>query len=48
MFSITIAYEDDAPTSEKIKKRLQTLDISKRLTEIVGNDGGTYINEANP
>ncbi|KAF1817328.1 FAD/FMN-containing protein [Eremomyces bilateralis CBS 781.70] len=48
IFSIGSNYEDDAPTPEKVRKRRQTLEISKRLTEIVGEDGGTYINEASP
>lgn len=41
-------WADNASESEKRQKKLRAVEVSKRLTEIVGEDGGTYFNEANP
>lgn len=41
-------WADDAPESEKRKKKMRAVEVSKRLAEIVGKGGGTYVNEANP
>lgn len=46
--SISIDWANNATMSEKHEKRLHAVQISKDLTEIVGQEGGTYINEANP
>ncbi|KAH7125208.1 putative FAD binding domain protein [Dendryphion nanum] len=48
IFSMGTDWKDDAPESEKRTKRLRMVDVSRRLAEIVGEGGGTYVNEANP
>ena len=48
VFSMSSDWPDNA--SEEVKKRgkQRVVEISNRLAEIVGPDGGTYVNEANP
>ena len=48
LLSITVDWANNATESEKHKKRLHAVHISETLTKIVGSEGGTYINEANP
>ncbi|ERF73264.1 hypothetical protein EPUS_03096 [Endocarpon pusillum Z07020] len=48
LFSLGTDWADDASAEEKLRKKLQAVEISKRLGDIVGPDGGTYVNEANP
>ncbi|KAB8275188.1 hypothetical protein BDV30DRAFT_247912 [Aspergillus minisclerotigenes] len=48
LLSVSVNWADTATDSEKEAKRQQTVQLSKRLTEIVGSEGGTYVNEANP
>jgi FAD/FMN-containing dehydrogenase len=48
VFSLGTDWADDAPESEKHSKKLRAVEISNRLAQIVGRDGGTYVNEANP
>ncbi|KAA8650336.1 hypothetical protein EYZ11_000705 [Aspergillus tanneri] len=48
LLSVSTNWADNATESEKHKKRQQAVQHSNRLTEIVGSDGGTYTNEANP
>ncbi|KOC15294.1 FAD binding domain protein [Aspergillus flavus AF70] len=48
LLSVSVDWADTATDSEKESKRQQTVQLSKRLTEIVGSEGGTYVNEANP
>jgi hypothetical protein len=48
VFSIGTDWADDAPAEEKLRKKKQSIQVSKRLGEIVGPHGGTYVNEANP
>ena len=48
LLSVSVDWADTATDSEKQEKRHQTVDLSKRLTEITGSEGGTYVNEANP
>lgn len=48
LMSISIDWADNATKSEKHKKRLHAVMMSKNFTKIVGAEGGTYINEANP
>ncbi|KAK5788537.1 hypothetical protein VI817_009495 [Penicillium citrinum] len=48
LMSISIDWADNATELEKHEKRLHAVQISKGFTEIVGQQGGTYINEANP
>jgi hypothetical protein len=48
LFALGTDWADDAPAEEKLSKKLQSIEISKRLGEIVGPEGGTYVNEANP
>ena len=48
IFSISGDWADDAPEEEKRKIKKDLVDISGRLGKIVGENGGTYINEANP
>ena len=44
LLSVSVDWAD----REKEATRQQTVRLSKRLTEIVGSGGGTYVNEANP
>ena len=48
IFSLGTDWADDAPAEEKLRKKQQAVEASKRLAEIVGPDRGTYVNEANP
>jgi hypothetical protein len=48
LFTLGTDWADDAPAEEKLSKKLQAIEISRRLGEIVGPEGGTYVNEANP
>jgi FAD/FMN-containing dehydrogenase len=41
-------WADDAPESEKKKMKQSLVEVSKALHDIVGPQGGTYMNEANP
>jgi hypothetical protein len=48
LLSISVNWLDNATACEKEEKRHQMVQLSKRFTEIVGRDGGTYVNEASP
>lgn len=48
LLTVSVDWADNATESVKHQKRLQAVNFSHRLTEIVGSNGGTYINEANP
>ncbi|KAL2869175.1 FAD/FMN-containing protein [Aspergillus lucknowensis] len=48
LLSISIDWEDNAPDWEKREKRQHAVMLSKQFTDIVGEHGGTYINEASP
>lgn len=48
IFSMGVNWADDASETEKKRKKQSSVEISKRLAKIVGSEGGTYINEANP
>ncbi|KAH8697409.1 FAD binding domain protein [Talaromyces proteolyticus] len=48
VFSISTDWNDNATAEEKHRKREVMVHLSNRLTDIVGEDGGTYVNEANP
>jgi hypothetical protein len=48
IFSFGVDWVDNASASEKRRKKQQAVEMSYRLAEIVGPQGGTYINEANP
>ena len=48
VFSMGIDWPDDASEAEKSRLRKMLVEASLRLEEIVGGDGGTYLNEANP
>lgn len=48
VFSISTDWADDAPEDEKHALRLELVEVSQRLGGIVGQGGGTYVNEANP
>lgn len=48
VFSVSVDWADNASITEKHHKRELMVQYSNRLTEIVGEDGGTYVNEANP
>ncbi|KAI1974981.1 hypothetical protein LOZ51_002484 [Ophidiomyces ophidiicola] len=48
LLSVSANWKDDASADEKRRAQLQLVEISKKFSEIVGPDGGTYLNEANP
>jgi hypothetical protein len=48
LLAIGTDWPDDAPAEEKLRKKTEAVRVSKRLGQIVGPDGGTYVNEANP
>jgi hypothetical protein len=48
LLSISVDWPDNATAREKGEKRHKMVQLSKRFTEIVGPDGGTYVNEASP
>lgn len=41
-------WADEASEDEKRRRKFRAVEVSKRLAQIVGTDGGTYLNEANP
>lgn len=48
VFSLSSNWPDNASEETKREKKNLLVEISNRLGDIVGPDGGTYINEANP
>ncbi|PGH10691.1 hypothetical protein AJ80_07447 [Polytolypa hystricis UAMH7299] len=48
VFSMSADWKDDAPLDVKRRMKQDLVRISERLGELVGEDGGTYVNEANP
>lgn len=48
LLSIGTDWKDNATDRERSVKRHRMVRLSDRFTEIVGEDGGTYANEANP
>ncbi|KAK2757894.1 hypothetical protein FQN54_004300 [Arachnomyces sp. PD_36] len=48
VFSLSSDWPDDASEAVKKERRNLVVELSNRLADIVGPDGGTYINEANP
>lgn len=48
LLSVSVDWADNATESEKHQKRQQAVNLSHRLAAIVGPNGGTYTNEANP
>ncbi|KAL2818747.1 hypothetical protein BDW59DRAFT_181875 [Aspergillus cavernicola] len=48
LLTISVDWANNATESEKHEKRLHAVGISETLTKIVGSEGGTYVNEANP
>jgi hypothetical protein len=48
VFSASVDWADNASAAEKHQKRELLVHMSNQLTDIVGEDGGTYVNEANP
>ncbi len=48
VFSLGLDWSNDASASEKKRLKEQLVQASLELERIVGIDGGTYINEANP
>ncbi|KAJ5161827.1 hypothetical protein N7492_007219 [Penicillium capsulatum] len=48
LLGISVDWANNATQSEKHKKRLHAVQISEALAKIVGSEGGTYTNEANP
>jgi hypothetical protein len=48
LLSFGTDWADDAPAEEKSRKKKQAVEVSERLGKIVGPNGGTYVNEANP
>jgi hypothetical protein len=48
LMSMGANWKDDAPESEKRRMKLLAVEASKRLADIVGKNGGTYVNEGNP
>jgi hypothetical protein len=48
LFAMTTDWADDTSPTEKKHKKQSLIEVSHRLGAIVGPDGGTYINEANP
>ena len=41
-------WADDTPSNEKQRRKLELVEATKKLAEISGPRGGTYMNEANP
>jgi hypothetical protein len=48
LMSLSVDWSDTASDAEKQEKRREMVELSERFTEIVGSEGGTYVNEANP
>lgn len=46
--SYGIDWPNNATDAEKKQHKQQLVEISLELEKIVGSDGGTYVNEANP
>lgn len=46
--SFGIDWPNNATAAEKKRRRQELVEVSLKMGEIVGSDGGTYINEANP
>lgn len=46
--SFGIDWPNNATTAEKKRRKQELVKVSLKMGEIVGSDGGTYINEANP
>jgi hypothetical protein len=48
ILSMGANWADEAPEKEKRRMKLLAVEASRRLAQIVGRNGGTYVNEANP
>jgi hypothetical protein len=48
LFRMNTNWADNTSPTEKKQKKQRLVEVSRRLGAIVGPDGGTYINEANP
>ena len=48
LFSFSVDWKDEAPEAEKKAKKQKLVEVSRKLHAIVGPDGGTYMDEANP
>jgi hypothetical protein len=48
VFSLAADWPDDASDAEKTRLKKMLVKASLRLEEIIGKEGGTYVNEANP
>jgi hypothetical protein len=48
VFSLGVDWSNDASAAEKKYRKEQLIQASLGLEAIVGADGGTYVNEANP
>jgi hypothetical protein len=48
VFSLGIDWANQDSAAEKTRLRKQLVQASLELETIVGSDGGTYVNEANP
>lgn len=48
ILSMGANWADEAPEEEKRRIKLLAVEASKRLMQIVGRGGGTYVNEGNP
>jgi hypothetical protein len=48
LLSLGVDWADDIPEAEKLRLKLRGVEASRKLADIVGQEGGTYINEANP
>lgn len=48
ILSFGVDWEDEATDVEKKDKKQILVELSRRLGEIAGPEGGTYLNEANP
>ncbi|PGH10938.1 hypothetical protein AJ79_05184 [Helicocarpus griseus UAMH5409] len=48
LMSFSANWKDDAPAAEKRKMKQGLVRLTDKFGKIVGKDGGTYVNEANP
>ncbi len=48
IFSVSTDWADDASAEETLRNKKEAVAVSERLGEIVGPDGSTDVNEANP
>ncbi|KAF2458268.1 putative FAD binding domain protein [Lineolata rhizophorae] len=48
LLSFGIDWADDEPAHVKTERKQRLVEISRRFDAVIGPDGGTYINEANP